>query len=132
MDFMNIKTKQLLVASIIGIICLFAGVYIGKYFATENDNRLLAETMAIDESYELLKLAELLEDLENGRIQEVIDILHVDIKTTLSEYDDSYYNNLSLTDESRKTIRANRQAANDVLQRYPNDQTVPLKDPDAK
>ena len=123
---MKIKAKQLLTTFFIGIICLLLGVYIGKYFATEN-TKLIFDMMSLDESHDLLKSAYILEALHNDKIQKTIDILHVEIKTQLSVYDDNYYANLPLSDETLTTIRANRQGANDVLKRYPNARIKEIK-----
>ena len=74
--------------------------------------------MSLEESFELSRSAILLENLNKGKTQKVIDILYVDIKTKIELKD--WYDDFELRDDTLQSMKANRQKAKDILERYPN------------
>ena len=100
------------------MICLPAGVYIGAKFFAKGDVRPLINMMALNESFELSRSALLLEGLNKGKTQKVIDILYVDIKGKLKL--NRVYDDYVLDENTIKSMRNNRQKAEDILGRYPN------------
>ena len=74
--------------------------------------------MALEESYDLLRDASLLEALNKGKPQKVIDVLYVEIKAKLKLKD--LYSNHELDDHTIQRVKVNRQKAKTILERYPN------------
>jgi len=94
------------------------GAYIGEKILPKDDVRPLINMMAMEDSFELSRSATLLEALNKGKTQEVIDVLYVDIKTQLELEDE--YSNFELLDDTIRRVKENRQKAKAILERYPN------------
>jgi hypothetical protein len=116
---LEMKMKKIILSILItGMICLPVGAYIGAKFLAKGDVRPLINMMALTESFELSRSALLLEGLNKGKTQKVIDILYVDVKGKLNL--NRVYDDYVLDDNTVKAIRNNRQQAEDILKRYPN------------
>jgi len=119
--YVRLRMKKLILSILLtGLICLPVGAYIGVKFFAKGDVRPLINMMALEESFELSRSAILLESLNKGKTQEVIDILYVDIKTKIELKD--WYDDYELRDDTLQSMKANRQKAKDILERYPNPQ----------
>lgn len=94
------------------------GAYIGEKILPKDDIRPLINMMVMEDSFELRRSATLLENLNQGKTQEVIDVLYVDIKTKLELEDE--YSNFELLDDTVLRVKENRKKAKTILERYPN------------
>ncbi len=104
----QMKKKPIILSILItGLICLPVGVYIGEKLLPKDDVRPLINVMAMEDSFELSRSAILLEALNKGKTQEVIDVLYVEIKNKLELEDD--YSNFELLDDTIRRVKENRQ-----------------------
>jgi hypothetical protein len=113
------KKKSIILAMIVaGIISFPFGAYIGVSYFSKGDVRPLINLLALKESFELNKLANLYEAQNEGYTEKVMDMLYVDIKTTFKlkgGYDASF-----LDSDSIESMKKYRKRAQSLLGQYPN------------
>lgn len=76
----------------------------------------MLETIAVDESYELLKTSRYLEGLQNGHINNVKEVLAIEMKAGIESSPIVDTNKLS--DKNRVIVEKNRKEVEKILKWY--------------